>query len=62
MDEVSDPAMSVLAEGFFLDLFNLTFLSHLYTPAKVYENADTQKFQIYKENKDKSGVSMKKFN
>jgi hypothetical protein len=31
-------------------------LLNLYIPVKVYENSDTQKFQIYKENKNKSGV------
>jgi hypothetical protein len=51
MDEVSDPAMSVLAEGFF-ETFNI-YLS-LYTPVKIYSNADVHKLAIYKENKNKS--------
>lgn len=52
MDEVSDPAISVLAEGF-LNLFDLCFL---YVPIKIYGNADVQKLAIYNENKNKSGV------
>jgi hypothetical protein len=52
--EVSDPAMSVLAEGFHKNIFNI-YLS-LYIPVKVYGNSDVQKFYIYKENKEKSGV------
>jgi hypothetical protein len=54
MDEVSDPAMSVLAEGFHKNIFNI-YLS-LYIPVKVYGNSDVQKFYIYKENTEKSGV------
>jgi hypothetical protein len=50
MDEVSDPAISVLAEGLFL------FLSFSFIPVKIYGNADVQKLAIYQENKDKSGV------
>lgn len=56
MDEVSDPAISVLAEGFkatFLFFFNNN-LSII--PIKIYSNADVQKLTIYEENKDKSGV------
>ena len=52
MDEVSDPAISVLAEGF-LKIPTDLYL-YLYLPARVYGNSDVQKFDIYKENKDKS--------
>lgn len=55
MDEVSDPAISVLAEGFFKTPFSL-YLSRLYIPVKIYSNADVQKLAIYTENKDKSGI------
>ncbi len=51
MDEVSDPAISVLAEGF---LKNINY-SLLIIP-KIYGNADVQKLAIYEENKNKSGV------
>jgi len=50
MDEVSDPSMSVLAEGF------CQSLTCLYIPAKVYENSDTEKLQVYLDNKEKSGI------
>jgi hypothetical protein len=52
MDEVSDPAISVLAEGL-LNSYDVIYLD-LYLPARVYGNSDVQKFYILKENKDKS--------
>ena len=53
--EVSDPAISVLAEGFF---FFFLSLSLSFIPVKRYDNADVQKISaISQENKGKSGVS-----
>ena len=52
MDEVSDPAISVLAEGLYKSYTDIYL--YLYLPARVYGNSDVQKFDIYKENKDKS--------
>jgi GIY-YIG catalytic domain/Cytochrome C oxidase subunit II, transmembrane domain/NUMOD1 domain len=54
MDEVSDPAISVLAEGLSKSYDDLYL--YLYLPARVYGNSDVQKFDILKENKDKSGI------
>jgi hypothetical protein len=50
--EVSDPAISVLAEGL-LNSYDVIYLD-LYLPARVYGNSDVQKFYILKENKEKS--------
>ena len=50
--EVSDPAISVLAEGL-LNTYDVIYLD-LYLPARVYGNSDVQKFYILKENKEKS--------
>ena len=52
MDEVTDPAMSILAEGFFKTHF---YVCLNYIPVKIYGNADVQKLAIYNENKNKSG-------
>ena len=42
--EVSDPAISVLAEGFF---FFFLSLSLSFIPVKRYDNADVQKLALY---------------
>jgi hypothetical protein len=54
MDEVTDPAMTILAEGLFKSYFNVCL--SLYVPVKIYSNADVQKLAIYNENKNKPGV------
>jgi hypothetical protein len=50
MDEVSDPAISVLAEGISSDI-HPEFCLILYIPVRVYGNSDVQKLAVYTENK-----------
>jgi hypothetical protein len=50
--EVSDPAISVLAEGLLQIPLNVCL--SLYVPVKIYSNTDVQKLAIYIDNKNKS--------
>jgi hypothetical protein len=53
--EVSDPAISVLAEGLYKNPF--VFYLGLFTPVKVYSNYDVQKLDIILKIKGNQGYS-----